>query len=84
MNRTTETVVHFSREFLLPGFDKLQPAGDYRVDHDEVEIDDVTRIAWLRVGSFIHLPSIGRIGATVQMVPISPADLEEALRKDLG
>ncbi len=83
-SRTTETVVHFSHGFSLPGLDKVQPAGDYRVDHDEVKIQNVTRMAWLRVGSFIHLPAIGRSDTTLHMVPVASADLEEALRKDLA
>jgi hypothetical protein len=62
----------------------MQPAGDYRVDHDEEAIDGVSRIAWRRVGSFIHLPAIAAQGLTQQMVPINSADLEAALAKDSG
>jgi hypothetical protein len=82
--RTDQTVVHFASDFRLPGFDALQPAGDYRVDHDEEAIDGVSRIAWRRVGSFIHLPAIAAQGLTQQMVPINSADLEAALAKDSG
>ncbi len=80
--RTTQTTVCFSSDFLLPGFDGPQPAGDYRVDHDEELIDSVSVLAWRRVGSFIHLPGIGIAGATSQMVPVDPADLDAALEKD--
>jgi hypothetical protein len=80
--RTTQTVVRFSNAFLLPAFDKLQPAGDYRVDHDEETIEGISRLAWRRVGSFIHLPRIGARMSTRQMVPISPADLDAALEQD--
>ena len=45
--------------FLLPGFDAPQPAGDYRVDQDEELIEAFSRLAWRRVGAFIHLPAIG-------------------------
>lgn len=31
-SRITQTVVHFSSAFRLPGFDAPQPAGDYRVE----------------------------------------------------
>jgi hypothetical protein len=68
--------------FLLPGFDKPQPAGDYRVDHDVESIEGISRLAWLRVGSFIHLPGIGVHMSMHQMVPINPADLDAALEKD--
>ncbi|MUT27341.1 MULTISPECIES: hypothetical protein [Mesorhizobium] len=77
-SRTTQTVVHFSAPFRLPDFDTVQPAGDYRVDHDEEAIEG----AWRRVGAFIHLPAIGMRGPTQQMVPINPANLDAALEKD--
>jgi hypothetical protein len=80
--RTTQTVVRFSNPFLLPAFDKPQPAGDYRVDHDEESIEGISRLAWRRVGSFIHLPRIGVRMSTRQMVPINPADLDAALETD--
>jgi hypothetical protein len=80
--RSTQTVVRFSSAFLLPGFDEPQPAGDYRVDHDEESIEGASWLAWHRTGSFIHLPGIGMQAPTHQMVPINPAALEAALKKD--
>jgi len=81
-NRTTQAIVRFTNAFLLPGFDKPQPAGDYRVDHDEESIEGISRLAWRRVGSFIHVPGIGVQMSTHQMVPINAADLDAALEKD--
>ena len=81
-NRTTQTTVRFSSSFLLPGFDTAQPAGEYRVDHDEEAIDSVSHLAWRRIASFIYLPSVTRKGPTQQMMPINPADLDAALEKD--
>ncbi|MEO3388056.1 hypothetical protein [Mesorhizobium sp. CAU 1741] len=80
--RTTQTVARFSSSFLLPGFDAPQPAGDYRVDQDEELIETSSRLAWRRVGAFVHLPAIGIEGRTHQMVPVNPADLDAALEKD--
>lgn len=80
--RTTQTVVRFSSAFLLPGFDALQPAGDYRVDQDEEQIEVFSRLAWRRVGAFIHLPAITVQTSVRQMVPINPADLDAVLEKD--
>jgi len=80
--RTTQTTVSFSSAFLLPGFDAPQPAGDYLVDHDEEAIEGVSRTAWLRVGAFIHLPAIGVRSTMRRMVPITPGDLDAALKKD--
>jgi hypothetical protein len=81
-SRTTLTVVCFSSTFRLPDFDAPQPAGSYRIDHDEESIESVFRLAWRRVASFIYLPGIGLHGATHQMVPIKSADLDAALEKD--
>jgi hypothetical protein len=81
-DRTTRTTVCFSSSFELPNFDAPQPAGSYRVDHDEDSIGGVSRLAWRRVGSFIHLPGIGQHRASHEVVPINPADLEAALEKD--
>jgi hypothetical protein len=83
-SRTIKTVVHFSSEFLLSGFDDPQRPGDYRVDHDEEQIQDLSRIAWRRVGAYIHLPAIGSAGTTMRMVPINIDELDRALKKDLA
>lgn len=80
--RTIQTIVRFSAPFMLPGFDAAQPAGDYRVDQDEELLEVSSRLAWRRVGAFVHLPDIGIDGQTHQMVPIDPADLDAALEKE--
>jgi hypothetical protein len=67
---------------MIPGFDAVQPAGDYRVDQDEELLEISFRLAWRRVGAFIHLPAIGMDGHEHQMAPIDPADLDVALEKD--
>lgn len=80
--RTTQTTVRFSAAFDLPEFDQPQPAGDYRVDFDEEQIEGISRIAWRRINTFIHLPAITNQGLMRQMVPIRPIDLDAALQKD--
>ncbi len=81
-NRTTQTIVHFFHAFLLPGFKKPLSAGDYCVDHDEESIEGASRLAWRRIGSFIHLPAIGVQSPTHQLVPVDPSDLNAASEKD--
>ena len=80
--RTTQTVVRFTAPFILPGFDAAQPAGAYRVEQDEELLEVSSRLAWIRVGAFIHLPANGIEGDTQQMAPIDPADLDAALEKN--
>ena len=82
MANRTRTIVRFTNAFLLRGLDKPQPAADYRVDHDQESIEGISRRAWCRVGSFIHLPGIGVQMSTHQMVLINPVDLDAALEKD--
>ena len=74
--RTTQTIVHFAQPFHLPHFASEQPAGDYRVDHDEELIGGNIQTGWLRTASYIHLPAIGVTATTHQMVPIKPGDLD--------
>ena len=81
-SRTTQTVVRFTAPFVLPGLDGPEPAGDYRIDHDEETIDGFTWVAWRRIKSYIHLPAIGTGRSTREMAPINPADLEDALERD--
>ncbi|RWO16104.1 hypothetical protein [Mesorhizobium sp.] len=78
-SRTTQTVVHFSSAFRLPGFEAWQPAGDYRVDR----FRGSSRLAWRRVDAFIHLPAIALQSSAQQMVQLSPA-VDAALENDLG
>jgi hypothetical protein len=81
-SRTTQTLVKFRSAFSLPGFDALQPPGEYLVDHDEEPIEAASHLAWQRVASFIHVPAISATETTRQMVPIDPAFLEAALEQD--
>ena len=83
-SRTTHTVVRFSSSFKFVGLEAPQPAGEYRVDHDEELIEGISRLAWRRVGTFIHLPAIATQSLMHEMVPINPTELEAALKKDLG
>jgi hypothetical protein len=81
-SRTTQTTVRFLSPFLLPGFAVSQPCGEYRVDHDEESIEGLSRLAWRRIGTFIHLPAITPQSSTQQMVPIAAAEFEALLEKD--
>lgn len=81
-SRTTQISVHFSSPFLLPGFEAPLPAREYRGDYDEETIESAFRLAWRRVGGFVHLPAIGTAGFLYQRVPVEPAHLAAALEKD--
>ena len=77
--RTTKTIVHFAAPFELPGIDGIHPAGDYKIVQDEELIEGLSQLAYQRVATFIHLPSISAGSRMRQFVKIDPALLEHLL-----
>lgn len=80
--RTTHSIVHFNAPFALKGVDKTLPAGDYDVDQDEELIDGLSRAAYRRVATYIHVPARLSKLSTRQVFPIDHFDLEAALLED--
>jgi hypothetical protein len=81
--RTTRTTLSFKSPFTLPELDQTQPPGDYILDTDE-ETDSMSRIAWRRVATFLHLPSIAQTRGLVERVSVDPTGLDVALLRDCG
>lgn len=82
-DRTTHSIAHFAAPFMLGGLEGLLPAGDYDIDQDEELIEGVSRIAWRRVATFIHLPARAVKNPTAsQLVAIDHLELENALKRD--
>lgn len=77
--RTTNTIVHFSAPFELPDIDGIHPAGDYKIVQDEELIEGLSQLAYQRVATFIHLPSISAGNRMRQFVKIDPTLLEHLL-----
>ena len=77
MNRVTSTNVTFVSRFTLPGLDHDYPAGTYRVDVEEEQLD-VSFPAFRRVGTTIMLSR----GAITLAHAVDPLDLEAALAAD--
>jgi hypothetical protein len=80
--RTTRTTVSFSQPFKLKDLDDIQPAGDYLLDTDEELIEGLSRLAYRRVATLLHLPSTSRPQSRTELVSVSPAELDAALEKD--
>jgi len=76
----TSTNVVFQRPFVLYGFDKIEPAGTYKVETEEESIDNVSFPVWKRVATIIHITH----GAATEYVRIDPEDLRKALTRDNG
>jgi hypothetical protein len=68
--------VSFSQPFKLRDLDDIQPAGDYLLDTDEELIECLSRLAYRRAATLLHLP--GR----TEVLSVSAAELDAALEKD--
>jgi hypothetical protein len=82
--RTKEESVTFGREFSLPGLDRSYPAGTYTVRIEEERLEQMSFLAYHRLSTSLRLPVPGGGSASYQMVPVDPADLDAALRRDAG
>lgn len=78
--RMTSRDVVFRRPFVLQGFDRVEPAGTYKVETEEESIDDVSFPVWKRLATVIHITH----GGATEYVRIDPEDLRKALLRDGG
>lgn len=76
--RTTSKTVTFRHPFVLEGFPAPLPAGAYVVDTDEEELDSMLSQGWRRVSTTMRV----RVGGEVEVWPIDPVALHEALTRD--
>jgi len=72
----------FSQPFKLRDLDDIQPAGDYLLDTDEELIEGLSRSAYRRVATLLHLPSTSLSQGRAELLSVSPAELDAALEKD--
>ncbi|MBX5179277.1 MULTISPECIES: hypothetical protein [Rhizobium] len=78
--RTTNTIVHFSAPFALPDLaGEMHPAGDYKIAQDEEPIEGLSWLAYRRVATYIHLPSIAQENRLRRIVRIEPTALADLL-----
>jgi hypothetical protein len=76
--RTTQRFVTFRHPFALEMTNGPVPAGVYLTETDEELMEATSRLAWRRLGTTIHV----RANGVTQVVPISPAQLDELLVRD--
>jgi hypothetical protein len=62
--------------------DDIQPAGDYLLDTDEELIEGLSRLAYRRVATLLHLPSTSRPQNRTEVLSVSPAELDAVLESD--
>jgi hypothetical protein len=80
--RSTDASVTFRRPFTLSSLDGPQPAGTYRVETDEQQIESLSFNAFRRTGMLLHLPADPAPGATRQVVVVDPEEFANALLAD--
>ena len=80
--RTTETIVTFRKPFTLTALDGPQPAGAYRLETDEEEVEGLSFAAFRRATTMLHLPALSSSSRTTEVVPVDAAELTAALAAD--
>ena len=83
IQRTTTRTVTFAHPFTLSGVDEVQPAGSYTVETDEELIQTLSFPAYRSTGTWLRLPSQGRLATSTHAVKLTPVELEAALAKDV-
>ena len=79
--RTTQSVT-FRRPFTLSALDGYQPAGTYRLETDEEQIEGLSFNAFHYTSVMLHLPAKPTGGVTGQVVVVDPRELADALLAD--
>ena len=80
--RTIETTVTFTRPFTLSSVDGPQPAGTYRLEAEEEQIEGVSFNAFRRTTMLLFLPANPAPGAMRHVVQVDPTELSDALLAD--
>jgi hypothetical protein len=81
--RTIQTTVTFHRPFTLSSVEGHQPAGTYRLETEEEQLDGLSFSAFRRMTMLLFLPAEPTLpGATRHVVQVDPKELSEALLAD--
>jgi hypothetical protein len=76
--RTSHSHITFRRPFRLAGMDTWAPAGRYRVNLEEEQLDCLTVEAWRQTAVILQVPSAG----ATDYLRVDPVDLRDALLRD--
>ena len=79
MNRTTLSLIRFSRPFTLSGIEGTQPAGAYTVETEEEELQGLSFAAYRRLRTVIMLPPERGSMMLAQAVSNRPSQLDAAM-----
>jgi hypothetical protein len=80
--RTTRTIVSFTRPFVIDGFDQELPAGEYAVETEEELLSGLSFPVYRRISTTLHVDRIpGRPGVK-EAWRIDPETLDAARLRD--
>ncbi len=80
--RSTESLVTFRNSFMLPELELEQPAGTYKIVVDEEEIAGLSFLAYRRVATMIHIPSLEAAEFSRQVFLVDSDELQAAISAD--
>ncbi len=75
LTRSSRSMVTFPRPFVLPGYTKALPAGDYEVLVEEELLQGLSFTAYRRTATYLTVRGKSR----TELRPITEADLKAAL-----
>ena len=75
--------VTFAHPFSLNGIDGTFPAGTYAIEESRERVEGLSFIGYRRTKTTIELPSANAAYSSRQIVEVEPADLAEALARDV-
>jgi hypothetical protein len=67
---------------MMEPFDRLQPAGTYRLVVDEEPIAGLSFLAYQRTATMLHTPAVSASDGSHQVFRIDPAELAIVLESD--
>jgi hypothetical protein len=80
--RSTESIVSFKNAFLLSKLDSELPAGTYRIVRDDEEIAGLSFLAYRRIATMLHTPSLETSSSAREVIDVDSDELEAAISAD--
>lgn len=80
--RTTKTVVSFTRPFVIDGFDQELPAGDYAVETEEELLPGLSFPVYRRVSTTLYVGKVPGHPGLREAWRIEPEALDAARLRD--
>lgn len=80
--RTSKKTVTFKNPFNIKGLSEVFSPGNYVVETDEELIEGLSFDAYHRILTVIQLPPTRRAPGLTRTLPITPQDLDAALKRD--